>query len=405
MMVNGSSALRTIWEETVSVLPNTNYYFSAWAMNLNPASPAQLQFEVNGVAVGTIADLSLAPMPTSEAQVNLANWVRFYSNPTWTSGPTTTTAVIRIINLNTDAGGNDFGLDDISFGTLSTFVQLESAPGTDAQTPCINTPITPIVYSVGSTASGPTITGLPPGVTSSFNGELFTISGTPTVAGNYAYTVTTTGSCNPVTATGTINVQIQTIALTSGSGAPVCINTSLPNIVYTLGGTATGATITSGTLPAGVTGLYDIPTKTFNITGTPTVAGIFNYTITTSGTCTQAAINGTITVQSQTITLNSANSTQTVCINSPIANIQYTTGGTVTGASVSILPAGSGLSGSYISGLFIISGSPAAAGTFNYTVSTSGSSWASHCNRYYYCYSQRKLNPNFSTRNKSANSL
>lgn len=125
MMINGSKELigsppheRVIWQQTVAVWPNTDYYFSAWGMNLNPVSPAKLRFEVNGVQVGTIADLNLAPKPTTEGEVNLANYVRFYSNPTWNSG-SATTAVIRIINLNLIAGGNDFGLDDISFGTLA----------------------------------------------------------------------------------------------------------------------------------------------------------------------------------------------------------------------------------------------------------------------------------------------
>ncbi|MGD9929768.1 MAG: PKD-like domain-containing protein [Mangrovibacterium sp.] len=133
LMLNGSTStpVKTIWEQTVTVEPNTNYYFSAWGMNLNPASPARLRFEVNGVQVGTIADLNIAPKPTSDAQVNLDNWIRFYSDPLWNSG-TNTTAVIRIINLNTDAGGNDYGLDDISFGTL------DATPFT--ATPTANTP-------------------------------------------------------------------------------------------------------------------------------------------------------------------------------------------------------------------------------------------------------------------------
>jgi len=35
MMVNGSPILQTIWQENVTVLPNTVYYFSAWAISLN----------------------------------------------------------------------------------------------------------------------------------------------------------------------------------------------------------------------------------------------------------------------------------------------------------------------------------------------------------------------------------
>ena len=103
MLVNGHGTI-TVWQETVSVKPNTNYYYSAWGMNLNPASPAKLQFEVNGVAIGTIADLNLAAKPTSDAQVDLNNWVRFYYGNTngWNSG-SNTTAVIRIVDLNTDS--------------------------------------------------------------------------------------------------------------------------------------------------------------------------------------------------------------------------------------------------------------------------------------------------------------
>ena len=201
-----------------------------------------MQFSVNGTLTGTTAVLAAH----GESNGSADNWTRFYG--TWTSGPATTTAVIYINDLQAALGGNDFGLDDVSFGTLSTFVDLESAPGTDAQTICANTPLTDIVYSVGSTVSGPTFTGLPAGnlgLTTSFNGIFFTISGTPTGApGTYTYKVTTTGTCLPSSATGTITIQAQTISLTSGSGSPtVCVNTPV-NIGYTLGGTATGATVT-----------------------------------------------------------------------------------------------------------------------------------------------------------------
>ena len=373
MMINGSSTLigtparrRTIWQQTVSVLPNTNYYFSAYGMNLNPGSPAQLQFEVNGIPVGTIADLNLAPKPNNAASVNINNWLRFYSNPTWNSG-SVTTAVIRIINLNTSAGGNDFALDDISFSTLSTFIKLLSVTGSDVQTTCVNTAISDIVYSVGSGATGPTISGLPAGVTAVFNGVNLTISGTPTVAGNYTYSVTTVGNCNSVTATGSIIVQAPTINLTAGTSTQtVCRNAAISNISYTIGGTATNATVSG--LPTGI-----VMTKSGNVltvSGTPTVAGTFVYTITTTGTCTPETVTGTITVQTQSITLTSGSNTPTLCINTPLANILYTVGGTATGASVTGLPAG--VTGIYNSGFFFISGTPTQAGTFNYTITTSG---------------------------------
>jgi uncharacterized repeat protein (TIGR01451 family) len=116
MIVNGLGNTLRIWQQTVTVVPGLDYYFSAYAMSVNDAGNyARLQFEVNGVPVGTIAELG--PGPANNSQVSPSNWVRFYSDPAWESG-TSTTAVIRIINLRPDLGGNDFALDDISFGTL-----------------------------------------------------------------------------------------------------------------------------------------------------------------------------------------------------------------------------------------------------------------------------------------------
>ena len=123
MIINGHPGSgKVIWRQTIeNIQPNTNYYFNAWGMNLNPSNPARLQFKVNGVNTGTIADLKDAPKPTSDSQVNRDNWVQFYSNPFWNSG-NATTAVLEIVNLETIRSGNDFALDDISFGTLEQIV-------------------------------------------------------------------------------------------------------------------------------------------------------------------------------------------------------------------------------------------------------------------------------------------
>lgn len=115
MIINGAkyAPQPTVWEQTVTVHPNTDYYFSAWAISLNNVPPyARLRFEVNGTQVGTTASL------TAGTNSNSNPWLakdRFYG--TWNSG-SATTANIKIIDLETAAGGNDFGLDDISFGTL-----------------------------------------------------------------------------------------------------------------------------------------------------------------------------------------------------------------------------------------------------------------------------------------------
>jgi hypothetical protein len=93
----------------------------------------------------------------------------------------------------------------VQLNNTNNTVTLTSAPGTDNQTVCVNTAITPITYSTTG-ATGATFSGLPAGVTGTFSGGNITISGTPTVTGTFNYTVTLTGGCGNVTATGTLVV-------------------------------------------------------------------------------------------------------------------------------------------------------------------------------------------------------
>jgi hypothetical protein len=87
-------------------------------------------------------------------------------------------------------------------------ISLSSGVGTNSPTVCKDIPITPITFSVSGGATGAGVTGLPTGITGSYVGGVFTISGTPTVSGTFDYTVTTTGNtCTAVTATGTITVR------------------------------------------------------------------------------------------------------------------------------------------------------------------------------------------------------
>ncbi|MBI5219816.1 MAG: gliding motility-associated C-terminal domain-containing protein [Bacteroidia bacterium] len=267
------------------------------------------------------------------------------------------------------------GCDGTPFNVIVTVnpdntITLTSAAGTDNQTVCINSAITNITYSTTG-ATGATITGLPAGVTGSWAANVVTITGTPTASGTFNYTITLTGGCGNVTTTGTITVNpANTITLTSAAGTDnqtVCINSAITNITYSTTG-ATGATVTG--LPAGVTGSWAANVVT--ITGTPTASGTFNYTITLTGGCGNITKTGAITViLVNTITLTSAAGTdnQTVCINSAITNITYSTTG-ATGATITGLPAG--VTGSWAANVVTITGTPTASGTFNYTITLTG---------------------------------
>ena len=256
-------------------------------------------------------------------------------------------------------------------GTITVMPPISASlasAATDNQTICIYTSLTDIVYTTAG-VNNVVFSGLPSGVYGVFNGDSIIISGIPNVSGPYNYSITLTGPCGTQTLTGVINVTPENqITLTSGAGSnnqTVCINTSISNIIYTISG-ASGVNVSG--LPTGVSATF--VSGVLIISGTPTEEGEFSYIVNLQGAC--GSTMGTITVNpNSTVTLNSAAGTdsQTVCINTPINNIIYTTSG-ATGATVSGLPAG--VNATYVSGVILISGTPTESGTFEYTISLTG---------------------------------
>lgn len=139
MIVNGSVFPNTIvWTETRGVQPNTDYAFQTWVCTVCTGNEAQLQFSINGEQLGEVF----------RAPIQLNDWQCFYQ--IWNSG-NSSSATITILNQNTQAGGNDFGLDDISFYQLSSVGQGTStvtvrtdnmSAGNDYANTCYQTPVT-----------------------------------------------------------------------------------------------------------------------------------------------------------------------------------------------------------------------------------------------------------------------
>ena len=207
-----------------------------------------------------------------------------------------------------------------------------------------------------------TFTGLPAGVTGTWIGNVVTINGSPSVSAGspYNYTVTLTGGCGTVTATGTIRVTPDnTITLTSGAATTnqtVCINTAITPITYSTTG-ATGATFTG--LPTGVTGTWAANVVT--ISGSPSVSAgsPYNYTVTLTGGCGTVTANGAIRVTpGNTITLTSgaATTNQTVCINTAIIPISHILPQVQQERPSLVLP--TGVTGTWAANVVTISGTP-----------------------------------------------
>lgn len=184
----------------------------------------------------------------------------------------------------------------ITVNPVSTYA-LTSPIGTNSQTICNNSAIADITYSTTG-ATGATFSGLPTGVTGSWSNNNITISGTATSSGNYTYTIALVGACGSIM--GNIYVTpVNSITLSSSSPSVnqiVCASTAITNITYTTTGISL-PTVTN--LPAGVNSSW--LNNVLTISGTPTAAGIFNYTINQTGTCGSATTTGTITVNSASV--------------------------------------------------------------------------------------------------------
>jgi hypothetical protein len=227
---------------------------------------------------------------------------RFTGLPAGVSG-TYTGSTITISGTPTVAGTSNYVVTLNSSGcdftrTGSITVRALNSVGEASSTPtlCINTSLPNITHATTGVTGRGTPTNLPAGVTAAWSTNTLTISGTPTQSGIFNYSIPLEGGCGTFSATGLITVTAaKTITLTTSAGSStqsVCLNNALSSLAYSTTG-ATGAVFSS--LPSGVSGSFS--GGTISITGTPSVAGIYNYTATTTGGCGSASASGTITVK------------------------------------------------------------------------------------------------------------
>ena len=151
----------------------------------------------------------------------------------------------------------------------------------------------PYTWAIGSGA-------LPQGLASGgTTGSSFTISGTPTSTGAYSYAVTITDSSSPQQTqsqsySGTITLPASSITFlncTSANG-PSTVGVGYADTCTASNGIAPFTwSIGAGALPAGVT-LNGSTSGTATISGTPTNAGPYSYTLTVSDSTRPAPLSG-----------------------------------------------------------------------------------------------------------------
>ena len=217
---------------------------------------------------------------------------------------------------------------------------------------------------------------IPAGMT--FTAGTGVLDGTPTTAGTFNFTLTTTDSVGATGSTAYTIVINPPVAVTTAALPNWTVNSPGYNQALAVTG-GTGAdtfTLSAGALPAGLS----LNAGTGAITGTPTAASTSTFTITATDT---VAATG---AQAYTVAVNPALAITTATLPNWTANFAYaqtvaTTGGTnPVGFSVTAgsLPAGLGLNAA----TGAISGNPTSANTSNFTLTATDAAGASSASVY-----------------------
>ena len=297
MIINGTiTPDQIVWSQNgISVLPNTNYYFSAYGLTLVPGNNAILRFSINGVQVGSTATLPDGYTSTSGPY----NWVRFYG--IWNSG-SATTADLSIVNLQLAAGGNDFGLDDISFSDLPSTSLTAAASYNNPL--CLGTTLNlTATATAGATPLTYSWTGPNSFSSTSQNPSIASVSGTH--AGTYNLTITDNHGCS-ATASTTVTVNSLPTITTSAAASAVCNSASSQNATLAFSSTTQSPTqynITwnAAALSAGLANLSNtaLPASPLNVPVAASVtAGTYTGTlyVTNANTCVSTGNSFTVTV-------------------------------------------------------------------------------------------------------------
>ena len=281
------------------------------------------------------------------------------------SGTPTTAGTVSFTVQVTDSANNT--------ATKALSIAVAAAQPPSVATTSLPAATTGTVYSATLQASGGTTPyswsltagALPAGLTLVTSTGV--ISGTPTATGTASFTLQVTDAANN---TGT---KALSITVAAAAQPPSVSTTSLPagttDTAYSTTLNATGGTtpyswsVNVGTLPAGLT----LVASTGVISGTPTTAGTFSFTVEVKDAASNAgtkALSIVVAAQPPTITTTALPGASTGTAYSTTLQASEGTMPYTWSVSAGALPAGLSLAAS----TGVISGTPTTAGTISFTV-------------------------------------
>jgi sugar lactone lactonase YvrE len=335
-----------------------------------PAGTVQITLCLNGLGV-----LSCQKYTVANLHLSISTVARFHTYPSigiLINTPGYTYARLGVECTIASSGYCIFSASD----TAPAPIDLKVSTAPNVQITATPPPVTFVgdSYTQTNVASG----GLAPYIYSVVGGALpagtsldpntGTVSGVPTAGGPFSYTIRVTDTNFTTADATTTGVMQGGVVLTSTPSADteVGVNYSQTNVAS--GGSAPYTfSLSAGALPAGT----NLNTTTGTVSGTPTTAGAFNYTILVTdanGGTASNVISGTIAAAVTIVATPSA--TTKVAINYSQTNVASngTTPYTYSLAS-GALPAGTTLSTT----TGTVSGSPTTVQNFTYTIQVTDS--------------------------------
>jgi hypothetical protein len=261
--------------------------------------------------------------------------------------------------LNMTAVGGGSGQCSLTLGNIPT-------------TGTVGIPYSGTIVAIGGSGTGYSYSlasgTLPSGLTLGANGVL---SGTPTLAGTYTFTVLAVDSAgNNGVRTYTLTIGVPPVVVNPPALGPAINGSPFTATVTATGGTGTGYTfaVTAGAPPPGLT-----LTSAGTLSGTPTAAGTYNFTVTATDSGGNMGLRAySLVVQPGAVLTVAPPTLPNATEDSPYSQTITASGGTGTGYSFAVT-AGSLPPGLTLASSGALTGTPPTPGTYTFTVTATDS--------------------------------